>query len=79
MVDEPTVLRELHRLEERIDQRLSCVEEKLDTVRTEDLPAIRVGVAADIATLKVKAGLWGLVAGVLGSIGMILISLLTSR
>jgi hypothetical protein len=63
----------LQRLEDRLDQRLSCVEEKLDKVRTEDIPSIRVDVAREISALKAKAGWWGLIAGAFGSLAAALI------
>lgn len=52
---------------ERLESRMECLEEKLDKVRTEDLPQIRVDVAREISALKVKAGYWGLLAGAVGS------------
>lgn len=55
-------------MDEELNRRLGCIEQKLDKVRTEDLPAIRVEVSA----LKVKAGAWGAVAGLLGSLAAIL-------
>lgn len=53
----------LHELE-RMDERLKRVEVQLGEIRT------------DIALLKLKSGLWGLVAGTLPVIGMVLWSLL---
>lgn len=66
----------LQRLEDRLDGRIACIEEKLDGVRTKDLPNLRVEIARDISALKVKAGVWGLGAGLLGSIGTILYAML---
>jgi len=64
--DEPNIVRELQRLEDR----LKGLDEKLDMVRTIDLPGIRV----DVAGLKVKAGIWGAAAGLLGSMGALLVA-----
>lgn len=42
-----------------ITKTLEQLVENVDSLRTKDIPAIK----ADITTLKVKSGLWGLVAG----------------
>lgn len=63
----------LQRLEDRLTERIGCIDEKLDKVRTEDLPAIRV----DVGQLKVKAGVWGGVAGILASLGVLVVSLIS--
>lgn len=59
-------------MDEELQRRLGSIEEKLDRVRTEDLPGLRV----EIGALKIKAGIWGLAAGLLGSIAVILLGLL---
>ena len=41
--------------------RLESVEKKIDAIRTSDIPGLRV----DIATLQVKAGVWGLFGGLI--------------
>jgi tetrahydromethanopterin S-methyltransferase subunit G len=55
----------------RLEQRMDTIDEKLDQVRAEDLPAIRV----DIAGLKIKAGIWGAAAGLLGSLAAVILAL----
>jgi hypothetical protein len=61
---------------ERLERQIACIDEKLDRVRTEDLPSLRVEVAREIAALKVKAGVWGVIGGVLASVGALLVSLM---
>ncbi len=51
------VLDELRKHGERLDK----IDDKVDKVRTIDIPALKV----DIAFLKVKAGIWGAVAGMI--------------
>jgi len=66
----------LERLENRFNERMDCVEEKLDKVRNEDIPNIRVDVAREISALKVKAGMWALVTGAVGSLAGVIIYLI---
>ena len=61
--------------DEELARRLRSIEEKVDRVRTEDIPNLRVQIATDISALKVKAGVWGAAGGVLGSLAAILIAL----
>lgn len=63
----------------RLEERIVCMDEKLDKVRTEDLPGLRVEVAREVAALKVKAGLWGAVAGAIPAITMLVLMLLRDR
>lgn len=65
----------LQRLEDRLVDRIDCIDGKLDKVRTEDIPGIRVEVAREISALKVKAGVWGLLAGGFGSLAGVAIYL----
>jgi hypothetical protein len=58
-------------VDEELNRRLRNIEEKLDKVRTADIPALRV----DIGALKIKATIWGAAGGVLGSLAAILIAL----
>lgn len=62
-------------MDEELYRRLRGIEEKLDRVRTEDLPALRVHVATEVSALKVKATIWGAAGGVLGSLAAIVIAL----
>lgn len=57
------VLSELRRL----DERVGCVDKKLDIARLE------------IVGLKVKASLWGFIAGTIPAIGALLLLLLRNR
>ena len=61
--------------DEELARRLRSIEEKVDRVRTEDIPNLRVQIATDISALKVKAGMWGGIGGLLGSMAAILIAL----
>jgi len=60
--------------DEELSRRLRSIEDKLDKVRTVDLPSLRV----DIGGLKIKAGIWGAAGGVLGSLAAVLIALVLS-
>lgn len=46
-----------------LGDRLERIEDKLDVLAGERLPVI----SAEIAALKTRAGLWGLLAGVVGA------------
>lgn len=67
-------------MDEELNRRLGCIEEKLDRVRTEDIPNIRVDVAREVATLKAESRssgrFWGLLAGAVGSLSGALLYLL---
>ena len=63
-------------MDEELSRRLGGIEEKLDKVRTEDIPGIRIEVAREVAALKVKSGVWGLAAGLLSSLAVLLFGLL---
>lgn len=72
---EDNIVRELQRLGERMD----CFDHKLDEVRTRDLPSLRVHVATEVSALRVKAGVWGLVAGAIPVVITLLLLLLRNR
>lgn len=77
------LLRELQRIEERLGERVGCLERKLDEVRAEDLPAIREDVAAFKAEMKtemrLKVWVWGLVGGAIPGAAGLLFLLLRAR
>lgn len=62
---EDAIIRELQRLETRV----GGIDKKLDGVRAEDIPNLR----ADVAALKVKAGVWGFVAGAIPAMTALLL------
>lgn len=74
------LLRELQRIEERLGERVGCLEKKLDQVRAQDLPAIRedmAGFKAAITTeIRLKVWIWGLVGGAIPGAGALLFLLL---
>ncbi|MDP8256773.1 MAG: hypothetical protein P9M14_13565 [Candidatus Alcyoniella australis] len=55
-----------------IARRLECMERKLDRIRTQDLPGLRIA----IATLKVRASLWGGLAGLVPALIAVIVLLL---
>lgn len=59
----------------RLERRIESIDDKLDRVRTEDIPGIRVYVAAELSTLREKSRLWSAAAGVLGALAAVLIAL----
>lgn len=59
----------------RLERRIESIDDKLDKVRTEDIPGIRVYVASELAALREKARLWSAAAGALGVLGTVLIAL----
>lgn len=69
---EESVVRELAGIRDRIDR----MDAKLDRVRTEDLPGIRIYVAGELAALRVKAGLWGAVGAAIPAIVVLVVVLL---
>lgn len=58
---------------ERLEKALKEANEKLDRIRTDDMSLVKV----EIATLKVKAGMWGAVAGAIPALVAILWYLFT--
>jgi hypothetical protein len=60
---EEMVLTELRQLRSEVE----CIDDRLDKVRTEDLPQLRQNLASDMATAKAEmrfnARLWALLAG----------------
>lgn len=50
-----------------IVERLKAMEGKIDKLTTEQIPDIRI----EVEKLKIKAGLWGLVAGSIPVIGAV--------
>jgi hypothetical protein len=62
---------------ERHNTRLETIDEKISAVRV-DLVKLQVELAAEIATLKVKSGLWGALAGILTVLIALGIKLITS-
>lgn len=61
MTSDKISLKEFVRLEfESIHKKLDCLDSKLQQARI------------DIATLKVKAGIWGLTAGMIPAIGVLI-------
>ena len=61
----------LHELE-RLGAGIDAVDRKLDTVISTDLSKINV----EIAMLKVKAGIWGLMGGMIPAVGLVLLHFL---
>lgn len=57
---------------DRIEAKIEDLDKKLDKVRAEDIPALRV----DVAGLKVKAGAWGMMGGALVGLGTLVVGLL---
>lgn len=80
---EDAVLRELQRIEERLGERVACLEKKVDQVRTEGLPAIREDVAAFKAemttTMRLRVWVWSLVGGAIPTVSAIVFLLLKDR
>lgn len=66
-------------MDDELARRLRSIEDKVDAIRTRDLPDLRVHVATEISALKVKAGAWGAAAGILVSLGALLLSLALHR
>ena len=66
-------------MDDDLNRRLRAIEDKLDRVRTEDIPGIRIYVAGEFASLRVKAGAWGAVAGAIPAVVVIVLLLLKSR
>jgi uncharacterized membrane protein len=63
---------------ERHDSHLESIDEKIGAVRM-DLAKLQVEIATEIATLKVKSGLWGALAGVITVMIALGIKLITSN
>lgn len=72
----------LQRLEDRLVDRIDCMEDKLDKVRTEDIPSIRIEVAREIATLKTEAKssgkVWGIITSAIGSVALAIVYLVVT-
>lgn len=60
---------------QRLEDRVESMNDKLDKVRTEDIPGIRIYVAGELATLREKSRLWSAAAGILGALAAVLIAL----
>lgn len=64
----------LHELE-RHETRLNEIRSMLDNVRQQDLPQLRT----EIALLKLRAGIWGAVAGMIIPVGLLLTSWISKQ
>jgi len=51
----------INKVNDRISDEIKGVDAKVNEIRTQDIPSIHV----EIAMLKVKSGIWGLVGGLL--------------
>ena len=65
------VLAELRRL----NDSLAVVDDKIDKIKDEHISPVKV----EIAMLKVKAGVWGLIGGAIPVVMMVLLELLKSK
>lgn len=77
---EDLLLRELQRIEERLGERVQCLEKKLDQVRADDLPAIREDLATFKATIitemRMRVWIWSLIGGAIPGVGAVVFLLL---
>ena len=55
----------------RLEDKIDLISKQLDTIRTEQIPELRV----DIATLKVKSGIWGGLTGTLGGVLAVILAI----
>lgn len=60
---------------ERLNRVISALDSKLEAFRNDDISSLKV----EVAMLKVKAGLWGALAGLVPAIGAILYMLAARR